>query len=79
VCPECSEEFNAYGDVAVEYIAHEWASEGREETYRETRADIRALFENEHDPGAFLEKTSGLPFLSKAVSGIDFGGEAEIA
>jgi hypothetical protein len=79
VCPECGAEFTAYGDVAVEFIAHEWVSEGGAETYRETPEDIQRLFDHEHDSSGFLQKSSGLPFLSKAVSGIDFGGEAEIA
>jgi len=27
---------------------------------------------HEHDPGAFLDKASGLPFLSREVSGMGF-------
>ena len=31
------------------------------------------IVHHEHDPGAFLEKDSGLPLLSREVSGIDIG------
>ena len=77
VCPECGEEFTAYGDVAVEYIVHEWARGSGSETYRETTADIQALFDHRHDLAAFLQKSSGRPFLSREVSGINFGRPSE--
>ena len=73
VCPECGAEFVAYGDVPMEYIVHQWIVETGEESHHETPASILRLFAHGHDPGAFLEKVSGLPFLSKAVSGIDIG------
>jgi len=77
VCPECGGEFVATGDVALEYIVHEWSRVSQAESYRETPEDIRRLFGHEHDPGAFVEKSSGLPFLSKAVSGFNSGGAPE--
>ena|SRR5215208_6156958 len=76
VCPACSEEFVVTGDAALEVIVHQWVL-GTEErgstvdTRRETPEDILRLFEHEHDVGAFLEKSSGLPFLSKAAGGFD--------
>ena len=79
VCPECGGEFTAYGDVALEFIVHEYSrgSQASPESYRETPEDIRRLFGHEHDPGAFVEKSSGLPFLSKAASGFNFGTAPE--
>ena len=75
VCPECGEEFTAYGDVALEVIVYQWSSEVPEHaasvSRRETPEDVLRLFEHEHDVGAFLEKSSGLPFLSKAGGGFD--------
>src|SRR5215213_4212168 len=74
VCPECGEEFTAYGDVALQVIVHQWSSqvpEAKLERGSETPEDIRRLFDHEHDPGAFVEKSSGLPFLSKAAGGFD--------
>ena len=73
VCPECGAEFVAHGDVPMEFIVHEWVRETGEAGHHETPASILRLFAHEHDPGAFLEKGSGLPFLSRAVSGIDIG------
>jgi hypothetical protein len=83
VCPECGEEFTAYGDVALEFLVHQWVlgPEGEVEaaaaTWRETPEDVLRLFDHEHDPSAFVEKSSGLPFLSKAVSGFNLGGALE--
>ena len=77
LCPECGAEFVAYGDVPMEYIVHEWTLETGEAGHRETPASILRIFAHEHDPGAFLEKASGLPFLSRAVSGIDIGARTE--
>jgi len=77
VCPECGGEFTAYGDVALEFLVYEWSRGSQVESYRETPEDIRRLFDHEHDPGAFVEKSSGLPFLSKAVSGFNIGGAPE--
>ena len=76
VCPECGAEFVAYGDVPVEFIVHEWATGSGEAGHRETPEDILRIFAHEHDPSALLEKGSGLPFLSRAVSGMDLGGRA---
>jgi hypothetical protein len=77
VCPECGGEFVATGDVALEFIVHEWIRGSGEAGHHETPEDIRRLFDHEHDPGAFVEKSSGLPFLSKAVSGFNIGGSPE--
>jgi len=77
VCPECGGEFVATGDVALEYIVHEWSRVSQAESYRETPGDILHIFDHEHDPGAFVEKSSGLPFLSKAASGFNFGTAPE--
>ena len=77
VCPECGGEFTAYGDVALEFLVYEWSRGSQVESYRETPEDIRRLFDHEHDPGAFVEKSSGLPFLSKAVSGFNIGTAPE--
>ena len=76
VCPECGAEFVAYGDVPMEFIVHEWVRETGEAGHHETPEGILRIFAHGHDPGAFLEKGSGLPFLSKAVSGIDIGAGA---
>ena len=76
VCPECGAQFVAYGDVSLEFIVHQWVRETGEEGHHETAEGILRLFAHEHNPGAFLEKTSGLQFLSKAVSGIDIGARA---
>ncbi|MDP8951830.1 MAG: hypothetical protein M3N18_06285 [Actinomycetota bacterium] len=74
VCPECGGEFTVYGDAPAEYLVWLWGQGYAGETHRETPADMARAFEHEHDPGAFLEKRSGLSFLSKAVSGMDLGG-----
>ncbi len=74
VCPACGAEFLAHGDVPLEYIVHEWVRETGEAGHHETPEAILRIFA--HDPGAFLEKGSGLPFLSRAVSGIDIGARA---
>ncbi len=74
LCPGCGEAFTLYGDAPVEYLLWEWGKEGEGETHRETPAGMLRAFEHEHDPGAFLEKRSGLSFLSKPVSGLDLGG-----
>jgi hypothetical protein len=76
VCPACGAEFLAHGDVPLEYIVHEWVRETGEAGHHETPEDILRIFAHGHDPGAFLEKGSGLPFLSRAVSGIDIGARA---
>ena len=73
VCPECGTEFVAYGDFPLEFIVHQWVRETGEAGHHETPASILRLFDHGHDPGDFLEKGSGLPFLSRAVSGIDMG------
>ena len=74
VCPECGEEFVIHGDAPLEYIVHEWSKESGEEGYHETPEDMLRAFEHEHHVGVFVEKRSGLPFLSKPVSGMDLGG-----
>ena len=76
VCPECGAEFVAYGDAPLEFVVHQWALETGEAGHYETPEDILRLFDHEHDPGALLEKGSGLPFLSREVSGIDLGARA---
>ena len=73
LCPECGEEFVVFGDAPVEYLTAEWTREAGAQSYRETPADIAALFEHEHAPSGFLEKTSGLPWLSREVSGMNLG------
>ena len=73
LCPECGTEFVAYGDVPLEFIVHQWATETGEGGHHETPESILHLFDHEHDPGALLAKGSGLPFLSREVSGIDIG------
>lgn len=79
VCPECSEEFTVYGDVAVEYIVWEWARESGEEGHHKTPESMLRAFEHEHGPENLVEKTSGLPFLSCEVSGMNLGGVAHDA
>jgi hypothetical protein len=74
VCPACSEEFVVFGDAPVEYLTAEWTRETGAESHREIPADIAALFDHEHDPSSLLEKTSGLSWLSREVSGINLGG-----
>ena len=76
VCPKCGEEFVAYGDVPMEFIVHQWTQETGEPGHHETPASILRLFDHGHEPGAFLEKGSGLPFLSREVSGINIGAGA---
>ena len=76
VCPTCGEELVAYGDVPMEYIVYQWTRETGDKEHHETPEAILHLFAYEHDPGALVEKTSGLPFLSRAVSGIDIGAGA---
>ena len=76
LCPECGAQFVAYGDVPLEFIVHQWTTETGEAGHHETPEGILRLFDHEHDPGVFLEKGSGLPFLSKAVSGINLGDRA---
>ena len=76
LCPECGAQFVAYGDVPLEFIVHEWATDSGEGGQHDTPASILRLFAHEHDPGVFLAKGRGLPFLSKAVSGINLGDRA---
>lgn len=71
VCPECGKQFDTSGDVALEYLIYQWVSESGVESHRETPEDILRIFDHEHDPSAFVEKTSGLPFLSREVSGFN--------
>ncbi len=73
LCPECGAQFVAHGDVPVEFIVHEWATETGEAGHHETLASILLIFAHEHDPGTLLEKGSGLPFLSREVSGVSSG------
>jgi len=71
LCPECGKEFVVYGDAPLEFLVAEWAREVGEAGHRrETPEDIAALFEHEHEPSTFVEKRGGLPFLSRAASGI---------
>ena len=39
-----------------------------------TPEDIEQLFEHEHGLETFVEKTSGLPFMDRVVTGLDLGG-----
>ncbi len=71
VCPECGAEFVGYGDVPLEYVVHQWTRETGEAGHHETPANILRVFAHRHDAGALVEKTSGLPFLSREVSGIN--------
>jgi len=79
ICPVCSEEFDVVGDVALQVVVAQWlrGPEGSSghgthaDTWGETPEDIRRLFDHEHEVGAFLDKGSGLPFLSKAAGGFD--------
>ena len=73
VCPECGAEFVAHGDVPLEFIVHEWVRETGEAGHHETPEGILRIFAHGHDPGAFLEKGGGLPFLSREISGINIG------
>jgi hypothetical protein len=73
VCPVCAAEFDARGDVPLEFVVHQWAAETGEKGHHETPEDILRIFAHEHEPGALVEKGSGLPFLSREVSGIDIG------
>jgi hypothetical protein len=73
VCPDCGEEFVVFGDAPMEYLTAEWTREAGAQSYRETPPDIAALFDHEHAPSDFLEKTSGLPWLSREVSGMNLG------
>jgi hypothetical protein len=70
VCPECGKEFVAYGDVGVEYIVAQWLRQSGEKDYRKTPKEIAALTGHEHDASAFIDKKTGLPFLSWEASGI---------
>lgn len=71
VCPECKEEFVVYGDTAVEYIVWEWSRESGEQGHHRTPESMLRAFQHEHNPSGFIEKTSGLPFLSREVSGMN--------
>jgi hypothetical protein len=73
VCPECGEEFVVSGDAPMEYIVYEWSKGMGREDHR-TPEDMLCAFEHEHSASAFVEKRSGLPFLSKPVSGMNLGG-----
>jgi hypothetical protein len=75
VCPECGEEFAVSGDAPLEYLVHEWSKgTGHQGGHHQTPEDMLVAFGHEHDAGAFVEKRSGLPFLSKPVSGMNLGG-----
>jgi hypothetical protein len=73
VCPACGAELVAHGDVPLEFIVHQWATETGDKGHQETPEDTLRIFAHEHEPGALVEKGSGLPFLSREVSGIDIG------
>jgi hypothetical protein len=74
VCPECGEEFVVVGDAPMEYLVYEWCKGMAREDHRTPDDMLLRAFEHEHDASAFLEKSSGLPFLSKPVSGMNLGG-----
>jgi hypothetical protein len=73
VCPVCAAEFVARGDVPLEFIVHQRAAEAGEKGHHETPEGVLRIFAHEHEPSPRVEKGSGLPFLSGAVSGIDIG------
>lgn len=75
LCSECGQEFTLLGDAPAEYLVWEWSrgAASVDENHHETPPAMLRAFEHEHDPGAFIEKRSGLPFLSKTVSGFDLG------
>jgi hypothetical protein len=75
VCPECGEEFVVAGDVAAEFIVALWSKETGQKGHRKTPEDLVRILDHDHNPGAFVEKQSGLPFLSREVSGMNLGGE----
>jgi hypothetical protein len=79
VCPVCAAEFVARGDVPLGFIVHQWAAEAGEKGHHETPEGVLRIFAHEHVPSSLVEKGSGLPFLSKAVSGIDIGASPEHA
>ena len=79
VCPVCGAEFVARGDVPLEFIVHRWAAEAGEKGHHETPEGVLRIFAHEHEPSSLVEKGSGLPFLSVAVSGIDIGASPEPA
>ena len=58
----------------LEYLVYEWSKGMGREDHHRTPEDMLVAFEHEHDASAFLEKRSGLPFLSKPVSGMNLGG-----
>ena len=59
-CPECDKE----------YVVAEWVRQSGKKDYHGTPPDVAALLEHEHEPSAFIDKPSGLPFLSREVSGM---------
>jgi hypothetical protein len=73
VCPVCGEEFVVYGDVAVEYIVWEWSRESSEKGHHKTPESMLLAFEHEHDASALVERSTGLPFMSREVSGMSLG------
>jgi len=73
VCPECSKEFVAHGDVALEVLAEEWARGSGSETHRQTAEDILRIFDHEHNPTLFVDKASGAPFLGRFFAGMELG------
>jgi hypothetical protein len=77
-CPECRKEFTAYGDIALEFLIAEWAKESGSE--HDSPADMAAILEHEYDAWEFVDKRTGLPFLSREVSGTNLSpGETRIA
>lgn len=71
VCPECSEEFSARGDVAIELVLANWRLRSPSGEYGRTPEEISLIIEHEHDPDAFIDKRSGLPF--RDACGLQFG------
>jgi hypothetical protein len=75
VCPDCAEEFELYGDPALEFIAHEWAKSYQGETYGPpTDPEMAELSEHAHDPSALIDRATGEPWLER-LSG--WGGHRE--
>jgi hypothetical protein len=79
VCPVCAAEFVARGDVPSSLSSTNGPRRrARRATTRRPRASSGS-FAHEHEPSPRVEKGSGLPFLSGAVSGIDIGASPEHA
>ena len=80
VCPECGWEIVVYGDAPIDLIVIEWSQGVDSETHGPPpHPSLVKLAEHEHDPFNFVERTSGLPWMSREVSGLNLGGVAHDA